>query len=40
MAGRGRDDVAIAEALGMLAGVLGGNPNMVGVGASRQLSEF
>lgn len=32
MAGRGRDDTAIAEALGMLAGVLGGNPNVVGVG--------
>ncbi|KAI5398840.1 hypothetical protein KIW84_064284 [Lathyrus oleraceus] len=40
MAGRGRDDVAIAEALGMLAGVLGGNPNVVGLGATRQLSEF
>ncbi|KAI5444925.1 hypothetical protein KIW84_013269 [Lathyrus oleraceus] len=40
MAGRGRDDAAIAEALGMLAGVLGGNPNVVGMGASRQLSEF
>ncbi|KAI5429875.1 hypothetical protein KIW84_034454 [Lathyrus oleraceus] len=40
MAGRGRDDVAIAEALGMLAGVLGGNPNVVGMGAARQLSEF
>ena len=40
MAGRGRDDAAIAEALGMLAGVLGGNPNVVGIGAARQLSEF
>lgn len=40
MDGRGRDDVAIAEALGMLAGVLGGNPNVAGVGAARQLSEF
>ncbi|KAI5425275.1 hypothetical protein KIW84_031177 [Lathyrus oleraceus] len=40
MAGRGRDDAAIAEALGMLAGVLGGNPNVVGLGAARQLSEF
>ncbi|KAI5445356.1 hypothetical protein KIW84_013549 [Lathyrus oleraceus] len=40
MAGRGRDDAAIAEALGMLAGVLGGNPNVVGMGAARQLSEF
>ncbi|KAI5410390.1 hypothetical protein KIW84_055772 [Lathyrus oleraceus] len=40
MAGRGRDDAAIAEALGMLAGVLGGNPNIVGMGAARQLSEF
>ncbi|KAI5390002.1 hypothetical protein KIW84_075355 [Lathyrus oleraceus] len=40
MAGRGRDDAAIAEALGMLAGVLGGNPNVMGMGAARQLSEF
>lgn len=40
MAGRGRDDVAIAEALGKLAGVLGGNPNGAGIGAVRQLSEF
>ncbi|KAI5436563.1 hypothetical protein KIW84_022895 [Lathyrus oleraceus] len=40
MAGRGRDNAAIAEALGMLAGVLGGNPNVVGMGAARQLSEF
>ncbi|KAI5439948.1 hypothetical protein KIW84_025346 [Lathyrus oleraceus] len=40
MAGRGRDDAAIAEALGMLVGVLGGNPNVVGLGAARQLSEF
>ncbi|KAI5396873.1 hypothetical protein KIW84_062923 [Lathyrus oleraceus] len=40
MAGRGRDDAAIAEALGMLAGVLGGNPKVVGMGAARQLSEF
>ncbi|KAI5401379.1 hypothetical protein KIW84_066015 [Lathyrus oleraceus] len=38
MAGRGRDDAAIAEALGMLAGVLGGNPNVVGMGAARQLN--
>ncbi|KAI5403624.1 hypothetical protein KIW84_050976 [Lathyrus oleraceus] len=36
MSGRGRDDAAIAEALGMLAGVLGGNPNVVGMGAARQ----
>ncbi|KAI5383972.1 hypothetical protein KIW84_071093 [Lathyrus oleraceus] len=40
MAGRGRDDAAIAEALGMLAGVLGGDPNIVGMGTARQLSEF
>ncbi|KAI5397442.1 hypothetical protein KIW84_063309 [Lathyrus oleraceus] len=40
MAGRGRDDAVIVEALGMLAGVLGGNPNVVGMGAARQLSEF
>ncbi|KAI5414214.1 hypothetical protein KIW84_058378 [Lathyrus oleraceus] len=40
MSGRGRDDAAIAEALGMLAGVLGGNPNVVGLGVARQLSEF
>ncbi|KAI5409645.1 hypothetical protein KIW84_055184 [Lathyrus oleraceus] len=40
MAGRGRDDAAIAEALGMLAGVLGGNPNVAGMGVARQLSEF
>ncbi|KAI5408852.1 hypothetical protein KIW84_054615 [Lathyrus oleraceus] len=40
MAGRGRDDAAIAKALGMLAGVLGGNLNVVGMGAARQLSEF
>ncbi|KAI5404186.1 hypothetical protein KIW84_051360 [Lathyrus oleraceus] len=38
MAGRGIDDAAIAEALGMLAGVLGGNPNVVGLGAARQLN--
>ncbi|KAI5381877.1 hypothetical protein KIW84_UN0370 [Lathyrus oleraceus] len=37
MAGRGRDDAAIAEALGMLAGVLGGNPNVMGMGAARQV---
>lgn len=40
MAGRGRDDASTAEALGMLAGVLGGNPNGEGIGATRQLSEF
>lgn len=40
MAGRGRDDAAIVEALGMLAGVLGGNPNGAGIGVVRQLSEF
>lgn len=40
MAGGGRDDASIAEALGMLAGVLGGNPNGAGIGATRQLGEF
>ena len=42
MAGRGnrRDDAAIAEALGMLAGVLGGNQLGAGIGADRQLGNF
>src|ERR1044072_4441558 len=42
MAGRGneRDNVAIAEALGMLVGVLGGNQSGVGIGADRQLGNF
>ncbi|XP_058732699.1 uncharacterized protein LOC131604264 [Vicia villosa] len=36
MAGRGgRNDDAIVEALGMIAGVLGGNPGGVGIGADR-----
>lgn len=40
MASRGRDDAAIAEALGILAGVLAGDPNGAGLGANRQLGEF
>ncbi|XP_058725865.1 uncharacterized protein LOC131597173 [Vicia villosa] len=41
MAGRGgRNDVAIAEALGMIVGVLGGNANGAGIGPNRQLAEF
>src|SRR4051794_13280894 len=41
MAGRGgRNDDAIAEALGMIAGVLGGNANGAGIGANRQLEKF
>src|ERR1044072_7828465 len=42
MAGRGngRDDAAIVEASGMLAGVLGGNQLGAGIGADRQLGNF
>ena len=42
MAGSGnrRYDAAIAEALGMLAGVLGGNQQGAGIGADRQLGNF
>src|ERR1051325_4222019 len=42
MAGRGnrRNDDAIAEALGMLAGVLGGNQQGAVIGADRQLGNF
>ncbi|XP_058783575.1 uncharacterized protein LOC131658280 [Vicia villosa] len=41
MAGRGgRNDDVIAEALGMIAGVLGRNPNREEIGANRQLGEF
>src|ERR1051325_9114407 len=42
MAGRGNgsDDAAIAEALGMLAGVLGGNQLGGGIGVDRQLGNF
>src|ERR1044072_6822594 len=42
MAGRGnrREDAAIVEALGMLAGVLGGNQLGGGIGADRQLGNF
>src|SRR4051812_38555518 len=41
MAGRGgRNDDAIAEALGMIAGVLGGNANEAGIGVDRQLNSF
>ncbi|XP_058726571.1 uncharacterized protein LOC131597932 [Vicia villosa] len=41
MAGRGgRNDDAIVEALGMIAGVLGGNPNGAGLGANKQLGEL
>ena len=38
--GNGRDDAAIVEALGMLAGVLGGNQQGAGIGADRQLGNF
>src|SRR3954464_4351697 len=41
MAGRGgRNDDAIAEALGMIADVLGGNVNGAVIGADRQLNSF
>src|ERR1044072_6366264 len=42
MAGRGngRNDDAIADALGMLAGVLGGNQQGTAIGADRQLGNF
>ncbi|XP_058788349.1 uncharacterized protein LOC131662545 [Vicia villosa] len=41
MPGRGgRNDNAIVEALGMIAGVLGGNANGAGISANRQLAEF
>ena len=42
MAGRGngRNDDAIAEALGMLAGVLRGNQQGAVIGADRQLGNF
>ena len=42
MAGRGngRDDIAIAEALGMLAKVLRGNQLGAGIGADKQLGNF
>ena len=42
MAGRGneRDDATIAEALGILAGVLGGNQLGAGISADRQLGNF
>src|ERR1051325_8892195 len=42
MAGRGnrRNDDAIAEALGMLAGVLGGNQQGAVIGAGRKLGNF
>src|SRR4051812_7148504 len=41
MAGRGgRNDDAIEEALGMIAGVLGGNANGARIGADRQLNNF
>src|SRR3954463_3668610 len=41
MAGRGgRNDDAIAEALGMIAGVLGGNANGAAIGADKQLNCF
>src|SRR3954465_5957451 len=41
MAGRGgRNDDAIAEALGMIAGVLGGNANGAAIGADKQLNSF
>ncbi|XP_058765550.1 uncharacterized protein LOC131639051 [Vicia villosa] len=36
----GRNDDAIAEAMGMIAGVLGGNANGAGISANRQLEEF
>ena len=38
--GNGRDDAAIAEALGILVGVLRGNQQGVGIGADRQLGNF
>ncbi|XP_058740850.1 uncharacterized protein LOC131613174 [Vicia villosa] len=40
MAGRGRNDDALAEALGMIAGVLGGGTVGAGIGADRQLGNF
>ncbi|XP_058733470.1 uncharacterized protein LOC131605091 [Vicia villosa] len=41
MAGRGgRNDDVIAETLGMISGVLGGNANGAGIGSNRQLGEF
>ncbi|XP_058760653.1 uncharacterized protein LOC131634003 [Vicia villosa] len=41
MAGRGgRNDDAIAKALGMIASMLGGNANGAGISANRQLAEF
>ncbi|XP_058750119.1 uncharacterized protein LOC131623122 [Vicia villosa] len=41
MAGRGgRNDDVIAEALGMIAGMLGENANGAGIGANRKLAEF
>ncbi|XP_058726033.1 uncharacterized protein LOC131597345 [Vicia villosa] len=36
----GRNNDAIVEALGMIAGVLGRNPNRAGIGANRQLGDF
>ena len=38
--GNGRNDAALAEALGMLAGVLAGNPTGGVIGADRQLGNF
>src|SRR3954467_3563354 len=40
MAGRGRNDDALAEALGMIAGVLRGGTVGAGIGADRQLGNF
>src|SRR3954464_3967384 len=41
MVGRGgRNDDAIAGALGMIAGVLGGNANGAGIGVDRKLNSF
>ncbi|XP_058751150.1 uncharacterized protein LOC131624205 [Vicia villosa] len=41
MAGRGgRNHDAIAKALGMIAGVLGGDPNGAGIGTNKQLGDF
>src|SRR3954462_7029403 len=40
MAGRGRNDDALAEALGMIAGVLGGGTVGAEIGADRQLGNF
>src|SRR3954467_12033946 len=37
---RGRNDDALAEALGMIAGVLGGGTGRTGIGADRQLGNF